>query len=219
MAVGYARTMATEPPPTPVVPSRIETARCVLRPYELADGPALHAAVNASLAELRPWLPWTDWHPDVAASTETCRRLRAAFDARADFTMGIFDRADGRLLGGTGLHRVKWELPSFEIGYWLRTDAVGRGIVTETTAALVRTCFEALGAVRVELITDPRNERSGKVAERVGFRLEGTLRNGMLGTDRRPADRRVWGLTRDDWAHERARIVALATGARAARAT
>ena len=64
--------MPPDAPPTPIVPSRIETPRFLLRPYELTDGPALHAAVNASLAELRPWLPWTDWHPDVAASTETC---------------------------------------------------------------------------------------------------------------------------------------------------
>ncbi len=205
--------MSPEIPPTPAVPSRIETRRCLLRPYEPADGPALHAAVNASLAELRPWLPWTEWHPDVAASTETCRRLRAAFEARADFTLGIFDRADGALLGGTGLHRVRWELPAFEIGYWLRTDAVGRGIVTETTAALVVTCFSSLGAERVEVITDPRNRRSARVAERVGFALEGTLRAAMLGTDGRPADRRVWGPTRADWAREAARITRLANGA------
>lgn len=209
--------MPPDAPPTPIVPSRIETPRFLLRPYELTDGPALHAAVNASLAELRPWLPWTDWHPDVAASTETCRKLRAAFEARADFTMGIFDRTDGALLGGTGLHRVRWALPAFEVGYWLRTDAVGRGVVTETTAALVTTCFTALGAERVELIADPRNVRSARVAERVGFVLEGTLRRAALGTDGRPVDQRVYALTRDDWAREAPRISHLGTRAPAGR--
>ena len=192
------------------VPARIETPRLVLRRYRPADAPLLKDAIDQSLDRLQPWMPWARHEPTpLPELTERLRCFAASYDAGTEWVMGIFDREERRLLGGTGLHR-RGPAHVLEIGYWLRTDAVGRGIVTETTAALVRTCFEELGAVRVELITDPRNERSGKVAERVGFRLEGTLRNGMLGTDRRPADRRVYGLTRDDWARERARIMALA---------
>lgn len=194
------------PPPTPVVPSRIETTRLVLRPYAATDGPALFAAVQASLPELLPWLPWADKHGTVEASTDTAIRLRAMFDARTDFTMGLFARDDGRLLGGSGLHRVRWELPSFEIGYWLRTAAAGRGYATEAVAALARTCFEELGAARVEVLCDPRNERSAAVARRVGFVHEGTLRQRILGVDGRPRDSHVFALTPADWAAHGERI-------------
>jgi RimJ/RimL family protein N-acetyltransferase len=197
------------PPPEPVVPSRIETARLLLRPYVPEDGPALFEAVRSSRAELLPWLPWADRHATVEASTETCRRLAESFAARTDFTMGVFGREDGRLLGGTGLHRVRWAIPAFEIGYWLRADAVGRGYVTEAAQALARTCFEDLGAERVEIVCDPRNARSAAVAERAGFVLEGTLRRAILGADGTPRDARVYGLVREDWAKGRGRAAAV----------
>ena len=203
---------AQPPPPTPVVPSRIETDRLVLRPYEASDGPALFEAVHESTPELSRWLPWADKHPTIDASTETCRRLRALFDAREDFTLGLFGRADGRLLGGSGLHRVRWELPSFEIGYWLRTSAVGHGYVTEAVAALAWTCFEDLGAARVEIYCDPRNERSSAVARRLGFVHEGTLRQRILGVDGRPRDSHVFSLVRADWAARGAEIRRVAGG-------
>jgi RimJ/RimL family protein N-acetyltransferase len=202
--------MATTPPPTPSVPERVETARLVLRPYGPEDGTALFAAVQESLHEIAPWLPWADKHPDVEASTETCVRLREGFLARQDFTMGMFDRRDDRLLGGTGLHRVRWEIPAFEIGYWLRTSAVGHGYVTEAAAALTRLCFESLGAQRVEIVLDPTNARSAAVPERLGFVLEGTLRRALIGVDGRPRDRRVYGFVREDWERERERIARLA---------
>lgn len=201
----------TAPPPTPVIPSRIETPRLVLRPYVAEDGPALFEAVQETQDELRLWIPWHDQHPTVEVSTETCVRLGEHFRARTDFTLGIFDRASGRFLGGTGLHRIRWELPSFEIGYWLRQSAVGHGYVTESTATLVRLCFEELGAARVELVCDPRNERSTAVAERIGFLDEGTLRNALLGVSGTPRDRRVYGLVPTDWERMGPRITRLAT--------
>ena len=199
------------PPPTPVIPSRIETSRLVLRPYAAEDGPALFEAVQETQDELRRWIPWHDKHPTVEASTETCVRLAGFFRDRTDFTMGIFDRESGRFLGGTGLHRVRWELPSFEIGYWLRQTAIGHGYVTESTATLVRLCFEQLGAARVELMCDPRNVRSTAVAERIGFLDEGTLRNALLGVSGKPRDRKVYALVPTDWERMGPRITRLAT--------
>jgi RimJ/RimL family protein N-acetyltransferase len=162
------------------------------------------------LPEITPWLPWADKHPTVEASTETCARIRAAFNERSDFTMAIFRREDRRLLGGTGLHRIRGELPSFEIGYWHRSSASHQGYVTEATAALAATCFDALGAARVEIYCDPRNERSAAVARRVGFVHEGTLRQRILGVDGRPRDSEVFSLVRDDWKARGAAIRALA---------
>ena len=195
-----------------MIPSSIESGRLVLRPFETPDGPALFAAVQETLPDLAPWLPWADKHPTVEASTETCARVRAAFDARTDFTMGMFRRDDGRLIGGTGLHRVRWELPSFEIGYWVRSSDAGRGFVTEAVAMLARTCFETLGAARVEIFCDPRNERSAAVARRVGFVHEGTLRQRILGVDGRPRDSLAFSLVRQDWDAKGASIRALAGG-------
>jgi RimJ/RimL family protein N-acetyltransferase len=202
--------MAAESPRKIGPPERIETRRLVLRPYAPTDGPALFEAVQESLSELRLWLPWADKHPDPEASIETCRRVRRGWDEQTDFTMGIFGREDGRLLGGTGLHRMKWDIPSFEIGYWVRSSASGRGFVTESTAGLARTCFRLLGAGRVEVFCDPRNAASRRVAERAGFAYEGTLRSRHVNADGSLRDSAVYSLVRQDWDANGDRIARIA---------
>jgi RimJ/RimL family protein N-acetyltransferase len=83
--------------------------------------------------------------------------------------MAICERLSGRLLGGTGLHRIQWEGPRFEIGYWLRTSAEGQGYVQEGVTLLTVLAFETLQAQRVQIRMDPRNARSQSVAARVGY--------------------------------------------------
>ena len=89
--------------------------------------------------------------------------------------------------------RFDWTVPKFEIGYWCRSDLTGRGLVTEATWALARHAFESLGARRVELKMDDRNRRSWAVAERLGFRLEATLRHDVRVPDGTLRDTRVYG--------------------------
>jgi len=65
---------------------------------------------------------------------------------------------------------------------------------------VVRLAFDLLGAHRVEIRTDPRNQRARRVAERLGFALEGHLRHCAVGPDGLPADRLVYGFIREDYA-------------------
>jgi RimJ/RimL family protein N-acetyltransferase len=157
-------------------PYRIETERLVIRCYEPADAAALVEAVTASLEHLRPWMPWTRYEPQsVEQRVAFIRACRAAFDADENYTYGIFDRAETRLLGGTGLH-PRGGPASLEIGYWVRPDVLREGIATEVAAVLTRVAFEVSGVERVDIQIDPENERSAGVPRKLGFTLEGTLR-------------------------------------------
>jgi RimJ/RimL family protein N-acetyltransferase len=69
-----------------------------------------------------------------------------------------------------------WEVPKFEIGYWARTSQTGHGYITEAVNGVVRLAIDTLGANRLEIRCDTKNDRSAAVAKRVGFVLEGTLR-------------------------------------------
>lgn len=158
------------------IPVPIRTPRLVIRPLQSSEGPRLAEAITESLADLAPWLPWATKAPKPEESEERIRRGQAAWILREDLWMSIFDATSGQLLGGTGLHRPRWDVPGFEIGYWLRSSAVGKGIVTESTNALTRFAFRALRAKRVELRCDPLNVRSVAVIERLGFAREGHLR-------------------------------------------
>jgi RimJ/RimL family protein N-acetyltransferase len=94
-----------------------------------------------------------------------------------DLALGIWRREDGRYLGGTGLHNIDWSVPAFDVGYWIREGDEGKGYVTETVRLLVRWAFDELGAQRLGLTCDSANERSRRIPERMGFVLEGRLRN------------------------------------------
>jgi RimJ/RimL family protein N-acetyltransferase len=163
------------------VPERIQTERLLIRCPHAGDGPALHEAVLASHEVLRVWMPWAQEPPKPEDSEAYCRRHHAMFLLREELAMLIFERlpggGEGLLLGGTGLHRIDWDLRRFEIGYWRRTGLEHLGIVTETVRALARMAFDALGARRVEIRMDDTNEPSRKVAERAGFTFEAVLRH------------------------------------------
>ncbi|MEA2735401.1 MAG: hypothetical protein QOE14_1852, partial [Humisphaera sp.] len=72
--------------------------------------------------------------------------------------------------------RLNWDVPMFEIGYWLRTPLCGKGYMNEAVNAITAMSFETLQAQRVEIRCDERNRSSRLVAERAGFMLEGVLR-------------------------------------------
>ena len=182
------------------LPYRIVTDRLVLRCWQPADAPLLKEAVDASLDHLRPWMPWAHEHPQpVEATIELLRTFRARFDLRDDFVYGIFDPEERRALGGGGLH-TRLGAGALEIGYWIRADAVGRGLATETAAALTRAAFELAGVDRVEIHVDPANERSLRIPRRLGFVEEATLRRRLPPQPGgEPRDVVVFALFADGW--------------------
>lgn len=91
-------------------------------------------------------------------------------------------------------------MPAFEIGYWLRTSAWGRGYVSEAVQVLSRFAFEMLGANRVEIRCDPRNTRSAAVPTRLGFVQEALLRNDVRDGAGELRDILIFALTPDDYA-------------------
>lgn len=182
------------------LPPRIETDRLVLRPPQPGDGAALNAAVCESLAELQPWLPWAQSAPTADESELQCRRMHARFVQREDLVVFLFEKradgSEGALLGGSGLHRIDWTVPRFEVGYWRRSGYGGKGLIVEAVRALSRMAFDRLGARRVEVRMDTHNERSIRVAERAGFTFEGVLRQDALDAAGAPRDTRVYARVR-----------------------
>jgi len=182
------------------VPERIETQRFILRCPQAGDGQAINTAVCQTLDELRPWLPWAQSAPSLDDSELYCRRMNSVFRLREELPMFIFEaRADGvegELVGATGLHRIDWQVRSFEVGYWRRRGQVRRGIVAEAVAALTRMAFDTLAARRLEIRMDESNRASRRVAERAGFTFEGLLRSDSLTPQGEPRNTRVYSRVR-----------------------
>lgn len=179
------------------IPEQFETERMIIRAARPGDGPGINAAIVESIAELRPWLPWAKETPSVEESEAHSRRSYAKFQAREDLIYRGWLKDTGVFVVGSGLHRINWDVPRFEIGYFVRTSLEGRGYVTEMVRALEQLAFETLRAARVEIRCDTRNERSIRVAERCGFELEGTLRKESRDTTGLLSDLRVYAKVRE----------------------
>jgi [ribosomal protein S5]-alanine N-acetyltransferase len=109
----------------------------------------------------------------------------------------IVRRDDGLVIGDTGLEWTELDGEDVaELGYDLRSDAWGHGYATEAAAAVRDHAFERLGLPRLVSFVRASNERSARVAERLGMRRLREIDGGgtlylVYGIDR-PAELRVW---------------------------
>ncbi len=186
------------------LPEVLETERLILRAPRAGDGPAVNAAILETWDELHAWMPWAAERPDVDETEGYMRRHHASFIARTSLPMLMLDRSSHAVVGSTGIPRLDWSVPRFEIGYWVRRRCVGQGLVSEAVQALTAFAFATLGAARVEIRCSARNRRSQRVAERCGYAFEGRLRN--IGLD-------PGGVLRDDLVYARIRDEAPASAA------
>ena len=171
------------PPILQDFPESFETERLLIRSPLPGDGPEMHAAVNESLDDLLPWMDWPKQHETIEDSEKQIRLNRVSFMERSDLLLLLFLKGTNTLVGSSGLHRMDWSVPRFEIGYWCRTRFAGNGYVTEAVRGITAFAFEHLGARRVEIRCDALNRKSVRVAERAGYTLEGELRNAEVGAD------------------------------------
>ena len=111
----------------------------------------------------------------------------------------VLERAsDGAFLGWCALNGWNPDHRSASLGYCLAQDAWGQGYATEAARALLEWAFEALPLNRVQAEADTRNPASARVLEKLGFRLEGTLREDCI-VDGDVSDTHVFGLLRREW--------------------
>lgn len=159
------------------LPEQIITPRLILRAPRAGDGPAVNEAIIETSADLKKWMPWAQTLPTIDESEMNVREAAAKWILRKDLRVHVFERAGGRFLGGSGLHFINWNVPAFEVGFWMRKSAQGKGYVTEAANAITRFAFAVLGAKRVAIWCDAKNLKSRAVAERLGFELEGRMKN------------------------------------------
>jgi len=151
---------------------RIETERLVVRCYQPSDTQLLADSVMESVEHLKPWMPWAHSEPTpFEQRLDRVKRFRGRFDLKEDYIYGIFNPEETKLLGGTGLHTRLGD-NELEIGYWIHKDYVNKGLVTESTAALVKVAFEILHVHRIEIHCDPGNFASASIPRKLGFTHE-----------------------------------------------
>ena len=166
-----------------------------LRAWTEDDIEAALDIVLRNREHLQQFMHWMT--PDYSA--EHARKfLTESIAARKDRkSLGLAIVHASVLIGSIGFVEFDWKGRKTEIGYWIDKNVEGRGIVTRATRLLIDYAFNELKMNRIEIQCSAENIRSAAIPERLGFKLEGYLRqsefrNGKL------HDFKIYGLLADD---------------------
>jgi RimJ/RimL family protein N-acetyltransferase len=182
------------------MPSEIQTPRLLLRPWRADDAMALLPVLEANRAHIGPWIPARVAQPvELPLLAQRLAGFGAAFDEDREWRFGMFARDDGRVLGEIDLFARNAEgrvaLPESdrgELGYWLRSDATGQGLVLEGARAALAVAAELNRFGHVEIRCDLRNAPSVAVARRLGFSLADTIADDPIRDGDPPVTLQVW---------------------------
>lgn len=177
----------------------IESARLLIRPVAETDLPAL-LEINGDDAVTR-FLPYASWRSleDAHAWLARMRALEAADTARQ---FVIVRRIDARVIGTLLLFRYEAASRRLELGYLLGRPYWGHGFMAEAIDAACTAAFTTAGIRRIEAEVNPDNLASCRVLGRMGFVLEGRLRQRWTSKGR-TYDTHLYACLAEEWAPRR----------------
>jgi RimJ/RimL family protein N-acetyltransferase len=185
----------------PLTTPTLRTERLLLRPFDEGDRDDIYA-LQSDAHVLRFWdsPPWTE--PERADRfLASCRTMAEEGTA---VRVAVTRLDDGTFLGWCTLHDWNPTFRSAKAGYCFAHASWGHGYATEATRALLTWAYDELDLNRVEASVDTRNPASGRVLEKLGFVLEGTMREDCI-VDGVVSDSWVFGLLRREWEAHAAR--------------
>jgi RimJ/RimL family protein N-acetyltransferase len=158
----------------------------VLRAWTEDDVPVLVEACRDP--EITYWIPVI---PRPYTDADALSFVRGESSGAPQHSLAI--TVDGIVVGAIGmsLNSMKYK---GAIGYWIARAARGRGVCTRALRVLARWGLDDLELIRLELVTDPDNLASQRVAEKVGFQREGVLRAHLRHPDGRIRDSVMFSL-------------------------
>ena len=165
-----------------------------VRLYQKRDAEEMHAAALESVAEVYPWMAWCH----RGYSLDEARQWVAVQERLAEqgmaYEFAILGEG-GRFLGGCGINQISTANRFANLGYWVRTSAMGRGVAPAAARLVAEYAFRKTDLIRLEIVCAAANTRSQRVAEKVGAVREGVLRSRLL-LPTGPSDAVMYSLVR-----------------------
>ncbi|HDR3890622.1 TPA: GNAT family N-acetyltransferase [Bacillus cereus] len=184
-------------------PSEFYTERLLIRMPKPGDGKVVYEAIQASKKELRPWMVFAQKEQTEEEVEESIRKSHIQFLQREDLRLLVFSKETGEFIASAGLHRINWDIPQFEIGYWIDSRWSGKGYMVEAAKGITEFAFTELKANRVEIRCDSLNKKSRAIPEKLGFKLEGILESASVAVDENGLrDMCVFAMTRNTYKKE-----------------
>ena len=122
-----------------------------IRPYRIEDAADLYQAAVESTAEVFPWLPWCRPGYEMADATGWVPGQVERWSTGEEHQF-VIQSADGRFLGGCGLNGINRDDGHANLGYWVRTSAMGQGVAPQAVRQLRDWAFGHTSLVRLEIV-------------------------------------------------------------------
>lgn len=164
------------------LPEKISGEKIIVRRRTHEHDTELFALIDRSRAHLRPFLFWIDGTKTEADVRTVTNIFSKNWDEQNSFEFVFFDKISGAMAGAGGVHTISHMNRTAEFGYYLAADACGKGFATEFVRLLEKELF-ARGIHRCIIECDANNAASAAVAKRLGYTLEGRLRDAKLADD------------------------------------
>lgn len=175
----------------------ILTGDAYLKVLQPSDTIAMYESTMRNRDYLKLWLPWVE---SIKYPQDTESFIISTIDMHAvnqGIHYGIWYR--GQFAGTLGVHGINWANRRTTIGYWLGEEFQGKGLMTKAVAAYINELvFGKWQLNRVEIAAATQNLKSRAIPERLGFTLEGVIRQNEWLYDHF-VDHAVYGLLASEW--------------------
>jgi ribosomal-protein-serine acetyltransferase len=160
------------------------------------DAEAVFLLTDNNREHLRPWFPWVDATLSSSDSEKFLIDCQEKFEKKTAADFGVW--YDGKWIGSMGFHTISLTSDWAEIGYWIAKDYEGKGLMTECVEAMIAYGFNELNLHRIQIKCVAYNIKSKAIPERLGFKLEGTIRENRK-KDGEFYDTLTFGLLKNEW--------------------
>jgi RimJ/RimL family protein N-acetyltransferase len=154
----------------------------------------MHAAALESVAEVYPWMAWCHRHYSLDEARQWVAVQEKLAQEGTAYEFAILGEG-GRFLGGCGINQISKANRFANLGYWVRTSAMGRGVAPAAARLVAEYAFRETDLIRLEIVCAVANTRSQRVAEKVGAVREGVMRSRLL-LPSGPSDAVMYSLVR-----------------------
>jgi ribosomal-protein-serine acetyltransferase len=156
----------------------------------------LYQLVKENRSHLRVWLPWVDY---MRTPEDFKRYIDNSKQRYANHVeTGYIIMANDSMIGRIGVYNIDMHNKHASIGYWLDQQWMGKGIITNACKAVITLAFKELGLNRIEIRCGTENYKSQAIAERLGFKKEGIIRQGEF-VNSRFIDLLVYAVLKEEW--------------------
>ncbi len=189
--------------PMDCVPVTLSNTIVTLEPIALTHTNDLTDALDPTVFAYMPM------RSSVVTTNEVRRYIEFQMNRTNTISFAVIDNATGRAIGSTSYMNISPDHYGLEIGStWITKAARGTKVNPAMKLLLLEHAFETLGAIRVVLCTDQRNEQSKRAISKLGAQFEGTLRNHFIMPDAHQRDTALYSIIPSQWEAIRAGLLA-----------